>query len=117
MTTTIQNLVPELPVLDMARAEAYYCGILGCTLQAAYPDFMILAIEGCEFHLWLCDNPAIPESGSMYIRVSDIDACYERYRHSGKVVLPLQLRPWGIREFYLMDDSGNLLKFGPIVSL
>jgi len=115
MKTSLQHLVPELPMLDIEKAKKFYCEWMGCTLVSEYPGFLILELEGLEFHLWLCEDKAIAESSSFYIRTEDIDACYERYRHM-PVVLPLQMRPWGIREFYIMDVSGNLLKFGPVIS-
>lgn len=115
MNRSIQNLVPELPMLDIGKAKQFYCEQMGCTLLSEYPDFLILELEGQEFHLWLCNDKAIPESSSFYIRSTDIDSSYERYRHM-PVVVPLQMRPWGIREFYLMDVSGNLLKFGSVVT-
>ena len=115
MNTTIPHLVPEIPMLDIAKAKQFYCEQMGCTLLSECPDFLILELEGQEFQLWLCEDKAIPESSSIYIRTTDIDACYARYRHM-PVVLPLQLRPWGIPEFYIMDVSGNLLKFGSVVT-
>jgi catechol 2,3-dioxygenase-like lactoylglutathione lyase family enzyme len=115
MSYTIRDLVPQLPILDMAKAKHFYCEVLGCTLRDAYPDFLILLFEGLELHLWLCDNKAIPESSSFYIRVTDIEALYQRFSQVPGIVLPLQLRPWGIKEFYIMDFSGNLLKFGEYV--
>jgi len=47
--------------------------------------------------------------------VKDIDSFYERFRHSPALAVPLQKQPWGIKEFYLQDPSGNFLKFGEAI--
>jgi hypothetical protein len=116
MQQTLQRLVPELPVLDIAQSKAFYCDQMDCALLSEYPDFLIMELEGLEFHLWLCTDRVIPESSSCYIRSMDIDACYERYQSASQVVMPLQMRPWGIKEFIIMDPSGNLLKFGSVAA-
>ena len=29
--------------------------------------------------------------------------------------MPPEDRPWGMREFYVMDPNGNLLRFGQLI--
>ncbi len=112
MSYVLERAVPQLPTLDFNRAKAFYCDTLGCRLESEFADLLILYLENLEFHLWKCDDPALPASSSFYIRVATIDALYARYGHLPAVVVPLCTQAWGMREFYLRDPDGNLLKFG-----
>lgn len=112
MSYKIASIVPQLPVLDFEQAKEYYTNKLGCVLVSEYPDLLILLMNDMELHLWKCDDKAIPESSSCYIRVENIESLYEKYNNGHRIVVPLTLQPWGMTEFYIMDPSGNLLKFG-----
>ncbi|MDO7874568.1 hypothetical protein Q5H93_07480 [Hymenobacter sp. ASUV-10] len=44
-----------------------------------------------------------------------IEALHESYAAVPGLLRPghaLAVRPWGMREFYILDPDGNLLKFG-----
>jgi catechol 2,3-dioxygenase-like lactoylglutathione lyase family enzyme len=110
----LQHAIPQLPSLDLDRSVHFYVNKLKFTLKNRYPGFLILSKDNIELHFWLCQDPAIPQSSSVYFRVSDIDALYEEHERLG-IVHPnahLEDKPWGIREFHSLDPDGNLLKFG-----
>ena len=52
--------------------------------------------------------------GQVYIRTNDIESLYRSY--SGKKVIhpngTLQTKPWGQKEFSVLDPDNNLLTFG-----
>ncbi len=110
------SIVAELPAIDFPATKTFCRDVLGGELLAEYPDFLIYKINGIELHYWLCDNKNLPEASSIYLRVRDIDGFYEKYKNSGHVVLSLETRPWGIKEFYLQDANGILYKFGEDIS-
>lgn len=110
--TELISILAELPAVDFPATKTFCQDILGGELLAEYPDFLIFKINGIELHYWLCDDKNLPGSSSIYLRVEDIDGLYERYKESNYVALPLQTRPWGIKEFYLQDTNGILYKFG-----
>lgn len=112
MSYSVKTLIPQLPMLDIEATKKYYTEELGCKVESEYPDFLIVDFEGLILHFWLCDNKAIPESSSFYAIVEDIEKMYEKYSTTKGLMLRLCMQPWGMREFYLMDNSGNLLKFG-----
>jgi catechol 2,3-dioxygenase-like lactoylglutathione lyase family enzyme len=112
MSYTLKSLIPQLPILNMEAAKKFYTEELNCRLESEYPDFLIFEFEGLVLHLWLCDSKAIPESSSFYAIVENIEEMYARYAHVKRIVVPLCTQPWGMKEFYIMDNSGNLLKFG-----
>jgi catechol 2,3-dioxygenase-like lactoylglutathione lyase family enzyme len=108
----ILAIVPQLPSVDFEATKTFYTQNLGFTLENEYPDLLIFTINGQELHFWKCGEKHIAENSSVYIRVQDIDALFDRYKawvhpHAG-----LADKPWGMREFYIQDHSGNLLKFG-----
>ena len=59
----------------------------------------------------LCAERHIAENTSCYVR-GDTGALYADFARRGLVLAPPQNQPWGMRELYVMDPHGNLLKFG-----
>jgi hypothetical protein len=59
-------------------------------------------------------NPKV-NYGQVYIRTNDIDSLYKSFLEK-KVAIhpsaPLQIKPWGQKEFSLLDPDNNLLTFG-----
>lgn len=108
----IQNIITQLPVLDFTKSKQFYIETLGCTLMGEYDDLLIFFWDGLELHLWKCNDKTIPENSSCYIRVNTIDLLFEHYQKKLYGKIKISDRPWGMREFYITDPSGNLLKFG-----
>ena len=53
--------------------------------------------------------------GQVYIRTNDIDKLYQLFLDNGISIHPnghLETKPWGQREFALLDPDNNLLTFG-----
>jgi len=112
MEYKITRAVPQLPSINFERSKEFYIIELGCRLHAEYDDLLILFLDTMELHLWQCFDQSIPDTSSCYIRVNHIEILYEKYKHLNSIRVPLKMQPWGIKEFYIKDDSGNLLKFG-----
>ena len=56
--------------------------------------------------------------GQVYIRTKDIETVYQSFIANGVAIHPngsLELKPWGQREFSLLDPDSNLLTFGEAV--
>lgn len=118
--------IPQFPAKDLAATKTFYQK-LGFSIAAEYPDpdfFLILTCGEIELHFWQYKE-VVAESSIMscYIRFGDekgFNALYDLWRGSDPE-LPLQGiprltapedRPWGMREFYLVDPDGNLIKCG-----
>jgi len=115
MLTTIH---PKLPMRDRATTRAYYIEQLGFEdIGAAdYPDYLILRKDNAEIHFFRFTDLA-PEHnyGQVYVRTDDIDGLYQQLLDRGVMIHPngaLATRPWGQREFSLLDPDNNLLTFG-----
>lgn len=108
-------LVPTLPALDLDESVAYY-GSLGFEVVSRYPEhaYVILTRGEEELHLYLCDDPDIPENTSLYWRVADAEAFHAALVEArvAPPAPPPELKPWGQVEFALVDPSGCLIRVG-----
>lgn len=112
LNSKITQIISQLPSLNFEKSKQFYQEILGCKLVNEYDDFLIFLWDENEIHLWQCNEKIVPENSSCYIRVHDIEAVFERYKKVLGDKIALKNQPWGMREFYIIDDSGNLFKFG-----
>jgi len=88
----------------------------------AHGDYAILARGSVELHFFTHRDLVPAESSAgCYIRVADVDTIYRAF---DAAELPrngiprrdlLQDKPWGMREFAVVDLDGNLVRIGQIV--
>jgi hypothetical protein len=121
MTAADSAVSPILPSRDFDATEAFY-GPLGFSSVARFtpPDaYLILRRGGIEMHFVLLPDldPTASYAGA-YIRVQHVDPLYEEF---ARVVHwtppqprlhPPEDKPWGMREFAMVDPDGTLLRFG-----
>jgi len=68
-----------------------------------------------ELHFWKTADKIFPENTSCYIRGGQVEALYDEFKTRGVPGLSdFAVRPWNMKEFYVTDPHGNLLKFGCI---
>lgn len=107
--------IPILPSLDLDQTLAFYERLgFAVRFRQTEPDVYAIVRRGeIEIHFWGCAERYIAEHSACYIRVSDADALHEEYRRHGIERLPpVEDKPWGMREFHLIDPSGNLIRIG-----
>jgi catechol 2,3-dioxygenase-like lactoylglutathione lyase family enzyme len=118
----ILSVHPKLPMRNKAITQAYYVEQLGFQLLRTqdYPDYLMVKKDAIELHFFLF--PALDplqNYGQVYLRTEEIDRLYE-YFLERKVSIhpngPLETKPWGQREFSLLDPDHNLLTFGQWIS-
>jgi uncharacterized glyoxalase superfamily protein PhnB len=107
--------VPVLASLNITKTVAFYKDRLGFDKQG-YTDenYAIVGRDAIELHFWKCDDKIHPENTSCYIHVEHIDALYKELQKTD-VIHPngsLEDKPWGMREFAVLDADGNMIKFG-----
>lgn len=109
---------PKLPMRDKAATKSYYVKQLGFRPLGsdAFPDYLMLKKDDIEIHFFLFEELDPKENyGQVYIRTDDIEAVYQSLLDNGTTIhanAPLQVKPWGQREFALLDPDHNLLTFG-----
>ena len=106
------RIAPELPVLDVRRALEYYNDRLGFHTAMTMPagDYAIVERDGVAIHLFQTNARHAP--ASIHIFVDGLDELHaELHRRGADVKQDIETKPWGNREFRVVDDSGNEIKF------
>ena len=109
---------PVLAALDIPRLVSFYEEKLGFTQSWCDEGYGIVERDKIAIHFWKCDDKVFPENTSCYIFVEDVDALYDEYQEAD-VIHPkgkLEDKPWGVREFSILDFDGNLIRFGESIS-
>ncbi len=114
MAPTLISAAPVLASLDIERTVAFYCSSLGFARVYVEPGaWGIVARDSVQIHFWACSDKNIAENTSCRVYVSGIDALYGELNLVGVVHpnAPLVQKPWGSREFGVLDPDGNLITF------
>jgi uncharacterized glyoxalase superfamily protein PhnB len=116
----LNSISPILPANDVLETVRWYEAKLGFQRSFLYtqPPYAVVARDGVEIHFSQFKVDPASNHTTCYLRVTNIDALYEGWRAQGLVhpQAPLQVKPWGQKEFALVDPNGNLLRFGEAVS-
>lgn len=105
--------IPILASLDIDVSYDFYTGQLGFQGERNGDDYLIVRRDDMEIHFWLAQDAIHPENTSCYIRGGQITALFEEFRAKGVTGLSnFEVRPWNMKEFYIHDPHGNLLRFG-----
>lgn len=111
-STRLDSAVPKLASQNIEHSLAFYAR-LGFSKVSNYPDYGIVQRDGVQIHFWLCADPRIARATGCRINVEGIEALYSRY--SAEDVIhpndPMSTKPWGLREFSILDADGNLVTF------
>lgn len=112
----LTQIHPKLPMRNADATKDYYVNQLGFTVAGDYGDYLIVAKDGIEIHFFEFKGLEPKDNyGQVYIRTNDIDVLYQSLLDSKVTIHPnasLQTKPWGQREFSLLDPDANLLTFG-----
>lgn len=114
----LQSIHPKLPMRHKAKTKAYYIDALGFIQigSDAHPDYLMVAKDHIEVHFFLYEGLDPSQNyGQVYIRTNDIDEVYASMQKRNVEIhpnAPLQSKPWGMKEFSLLDPDMNLLTFG-----
>lgn len=116
MSTMLKEINPKLPMRDKTLTKEYYLDNLGFEELADYGDYLMLRKDNIEIHFFEFKSLNPKENyGQVYIRTNDIDGLYQTLLDN-KVEIHqnghLALKPWGQKEFSLLDPDSNLLTFG-----
>jgi catechol 2,3-dioxygenase-like lactoylglutathione lyase family enzyme len=112
--TTLQRAVPVLPSLDLEATQRFYAEKLGFEPVSRYPDYAVCERGGVQLHFTLTDDERLPKETSCRIDVTGIEPLYAELTAAGVVHPngPLEVKPWGMKQFAVLDGDGNLITFG-----
>ncbi|MFA6058247.1 MAG: VOC family protein [Taibaiella sp.] len=109
---------PKLPMRSKAATKDFYLNQLGFQElgSADYDEYLMVAKDNIEIHFFEFKTLDPKENyGQVYIRTNDIDKLYQEMldkKLSIHPAGPLQVKPWGQKEFSMLDPDNNLLTFG-----
>ena len=114
--------IPILPARDLAETRAFY-EALGFHAAGWWPDtfggYAILRRGDLSMHFFLHSEVSATENYcGCYWRVNDVNALYVEYdavglsRSGSPRLTAVEDKPWGMREFAIVDPNGNLVRVG-----
>lgn len=110
------DINPKLPMRNKALTKEFYLNNLSFKELSDYGDYLIVGKDNIEIHFFEFKELEPKENyGQVYIRTDDIDTLYKSFLDNKTSIHPngkLQNKPWGQREFALLDPDNNLLTFG-----
>ena len=113
----LTRVLPVLPVSDVKAASAFYRDRLGFSIAFDMGQYCGVQRGAIEIHL---DGSAVrPASGiSCRVDVRGVDALYGELEPLGVVKADerLETKPWGLRQFSVLDPDGNRLTFAERVT-
>ena len=115
MLTTI---IPKLPMRSKADTRNFYLSQLGFADIGStdFDGYLILEKDNVEIHFFEFKGLDPKENyGQVYIRTNDIETFYQLMLDNNNNIHPaghLQTKPWGQKEFSMLDPDNNLLTFG-----
>jgi catechol 2,3-dioxygenase-like lactoylglutathione lyase family enzyme len=121
----MQRAVPILPSRDLAETLAFLqrLGFEETGTPYAVYDYLIVARGDAELHFFSKpDVDPLSSDFSCYLRVADADAVHAEWAAVGvptdpatgsRLMVPRDT-DYGLREFALVDPSGNLYRIGSL---
>jgi predicted enzyme related to lactoylglutathione lyase len=104
---------PLLSVPDVPATAAYYRKTLGFTSdpEAASPEYTVVWRDNASVHLTKGEKP--PTGVRIFFWVKDVNALYDDVKKQGaEITIPIETRPYKIRDFAIRDPNGLVLVFG-----
>lgn len=114
----LTEIHPKLPMRDKAITRDYYINKLGFQENGTedYEGYLMLHKDKIEIHFFEFKALDPKENyGQVYIRTDNIDGFYQSLLDKRIPIhpnAPLQVKPWGMKEFSLLDPDNNLLTIG-----
>lgn len=114
----LTEINPKLPMRNKDVTRNFYINKLNFQEfgSADFDGYLMLQKDNIQIHFFEFKELDPKENyGQVYIRTDDIEKLYQSLLDN-KVSIhpngPLQVKPWGQKEFSLLDPDSNLLTFG-----
>lgn len=110
------NINPKLPMRDKSITRDFYINQLGFEEVGDYDGYLMVKKDTIEIHFFEFNTLNPKENyGQVYIRTDAIGQLYQFLLDNKITIHPngkLDIKPWGQKEFSLLDPDNNLLTFG-----
>lgn len=108
----LQRIAPELPVFDVPNSLRYYEAKLGFRTVMIMPDGDYAIVERDEVAIHLFKTGHGDAAGSVHVFAEGLDDLHGEFERTGaRMKQGIVTQPWGTRDFRVLDDSGNEIKF------
>lgn len=114
----LTDINPKLPMRDKAATKEFYINKLGFQQfgRTDYDGYLMVQKDNIQIHFFEFKELDPKENyGQVYIRTDDIDNLYQSLLDKSLSIHPagqLHVKPWGQKEFSILDPDNNLLTFG-----
>jgi catechol 2,3-dioxygenase-like lactoylglutathione lyase family enzyme len=112
---------PKLPMRSKAATRDFYINLLDFQQVGStdYDGYLMVQKDGLQIHFFeFAELDPAENDGQVYLRTDDIDGLYQYLLNRNVPIHPagqLEAKPWGQKEFSLLDPDYNLLTFGQSV--
>lgn len=113
----LQSAIPILAFLDLNESISFYRKI-GFNCNDKWTEYLMCSRDNIEIHLWKCNDENIPKNTGCYVRVNEIEILYAEFS-ALNIIHPhgkLEEKPWGLKQFSILDNSGNIIHFGEFLA-
>jgi len=112
----LTDINPKLPMRDKKVTREFYINKLGFKEIGDYEGYLMVQKDKIEMHFFEFKELDPKENyGQVYIRTDNIDDFYKSLLDKKTKIHPngsLETKPWGQKEFSILDPDNNLLTFG-----
>ncbi len=114
----LTEIHPKLPMRYKNTTREFYQNYLGFTElgSADFEGYLMMERDGIQIHFFEFKELNPKENyGQVYIRTDNIDELYQSFLDRKARIHPngpLEIKPWGQKEFSILDPENNLLTFG-----
>jgi uncharacterized glyoxalase superfamily protein PhnB len=125
------KLTPNLLVASVERSLAFYVDTLGFERGMTVPDaspFAFASVTAGAVEIFFNDAAAavkeypgfagkpIGATGTLFIEVEGVDALHDRLQLRVTIVMPIESKFYGMREFAIEDPDGYVITFAERVN-
>ena len=125
------KLTPNLLVASVERSLAFYVETLGFARGMTVPDespFAFGSVTGGTIEIFFNEaSGAIKEypgfagkpigcTGTLFIEVDGVNALHDRLQGKVTIVMPIETKFYGMREFAIADPDGYVITFAERVN-
>ncbi|MGC9992323.1 MAG: VOC family protein [Candidatus Cybelea sp.] len=112
MEAAFCSVVPLLPAgPSLQEALAFYTAHMGFEVTWQSETMGGIRRDAVAFNVVKNDNQEWAQNASFSIAVTDLDAIYREYQAVPAKMGPLEVKPWGRREFHVIVPSGVCFQF------
>ncbi len=114
----LTEINPKIPMRNKAITKDFYVNKLGFQVfgTADFDGYLMVQKDAIQIHFFEFKTLDPKENyGQVYIRTNDIEELYQSMLDNEVGIHPaghLETKPWGQKEFSILDPDNNLLTFG-----